>query len=596
MTSTMGEVHVDQNYSKCLAAMLNEYRKSRFMCDVILVAPPKECMAHRNILCAASPYFLECLGSDSLHTTLGSKVELKNIVPEIMEDLLNFMYIGEICVGEENVRKLISASDILKMEKLKDVACRFYEKRLCPSNCLSIAALADEFNCDTLRAAADQFILQNFLDVSKYEEFKSLTCSHVVRLLSSNDINVSQEEQVFSAAMDWIDYRSQERMQYLSTILGCIRLLHTSRYFISDVLENDENLMSDPGCVRIINEAKLIFDFPDRAHMIKHKKQYEPRTFSDITSILISCAGNQERMSTNEVLCYIPSQDFWYPLAPLIQSRFGSSSLVKHNEIYCIGGKVEGKSTKRIEKYNFNLDRWVETVQLPQPLCNHVTCIFNGDIYVIGGGEHETSSSNVIKYLSGNGKWVKVKDMKVPRRAAAVAVHKNLYVIGGYDTQGQPLASVERYNPYSNEWAKIFPMNSARACASSVCIEDNIYVFGGEYAMWSYYRSAEVFNIKTDEWKSISDLSIPRAFMGITAHHDKIYLVGGMVSGAGSDQYGAGDDEDEFVDVNESNLVECYDIATNTWKKLCSLPVATAGANCSIISVSLAYLESKYGF
>ena len=594
----IGENYAKPNYAKEVVTCLNAYRKNKILCDVILVVHKREYFAHRNVLCAASHYFLDQLESVSSvdGQTLGSKLELSNISNEVFEDILNFMYVGEICVGEENVRRLISASDILRMTSLKELACRFYEKRLCPSNCLSIAALANEFNCESLRVAADKFILQNFLDVSRYDEFKSLTCSHVVKIISSDEIVVDREEQVFTAAMDWIHFDLDRRIKHLATIFRCIRLLRTSKYFIADVLERNEDLLMDKECLQIINEAKNILNFPDRRHTFKHRKEFTPRIYSDVTEIIIVCGGNQERMSANEVLCYVPSQDFWYPLAPLLHSRFVSASFVLDNEIYCIGGKIEGRSTNSIERYRFTIDKWVEDVPFPEPCCNHVACIYNGEMYVIGGGKNDTSTAIVHKFSVEKGMWVKVQKLKVPRRNASVAVHELLYVIGGYGPDDQPLASVERYDPYTNEWSKIFSMNSGRACASAICVGNNIFVFGGEYAMWSYYRTAEVFNILTDEWRSIKDLSIARAYMGIVSMGDKIILVGGMVSAEGSDQYGIREDEDEFVDVNETNLVECYDITNNSWKKICSLPVATAGANCLMISSSKQLVINRCGF
>jgi len=238
----------------------------------------------------------------------------------------------------------------------------------------------------------------------------------------------------------------------------------------------------------------------------------------------------------------------------------------------------------------------VDCPALPIATYNHSACIFNGEMHVIGGESRSKSLANVFKFSVEKGEWIEIKHLRIPRRAACVAVHKLLYVIGGYGPDGQALASVERFNPYINEWSKIFPMNSARAAASATCLENKIYVFGGEYAMWSYYRSAEMFDIETDEWKTIADMSIPRAFMGITCFDDNIFLIGGMISGASNDQYGAGDDEDEFVDVNETNVVECYDRHRNSWKKLCSLPVPTAGVNCASITVSKTALEHRCGF
>ena len=602
-----GEKYIDSEHAKNLAHTLNELRKSKKMCDLILISPPKEFFAHRNVVCAASPYILERLtvsspnmpggqSFDSNSTSLGARIEISSISSEVFEDILNFIYIGEVCVSEENVRKLIAASDILKMQKLKELTCRFYEKRLCPSNCLSIAALAIEFSCETLREAADKFILEHFLEVSKYNEFQDLGYSHLVSILQADNINVSREEQIFTAAMEWIYHDLPNRKQYLFNLFKCIRLLLLSKYFVIDVLEKDEILMGDPQCKDLIQNCKNILTLPDRKHIFVHEDMGRPRMFSDICEVILVCGGNQERMSSNEVLCYVPQKDFWYPLAPLMKSRYKSSSVVLNNEVYCIGGMYEGLSPlKNIERYSFTMDKWIDSSPFPNPISGHTSCVFNGEIYVVSGTEDESLSSFVWKYSIKRGIWIPVQNMLIPRRDSAVAVHNHLYVIGGYGPGGQSLASVERFNPYQNQWAKTFPMNSPRANASACCIGDKIYVFGGEYAVWSYYRTAEVFSIQTDEWTNIADFSIPRSHFGIAAYYEKIYLVGGMVSADSViDQYGT--EEEDFVDVNETNLVECYNTTNGTWSKVCSLPVATAGANCVIISTSDSVLSRRCGF
>ena len=597
-----GEHYVDVDHTKFLANTLNDLRKTKTLCDLVLISPPKEFFAHRNVVCAASPYILEQLtASPSLlsreeNTSFGSRIEIGSISSDVFEDILNFIYIGEVCVSEENVRKLIAASDILKMQKLKELTCRFYEKRLCPSNCLSIAALANEFNCETLREAADKFILDNFLEVSKFHEFQDLSCEHLVSILQSDDINVTREEQIFTAAMEWICYDLPNRRNHSIKLLKTIRLLLLSKYFVIDVIEKNEILMQDPECKKLIEICKNVLTLPDRKHIFTQGNFGKPRVFSDICEIILACGGNQERMSSNEVLCYVPSQDFWYPLAPLMKSRYKSSSAVLNNEVYCIGGMFEGISPiKNIERYSFAMDKWIDSSPFPTPISGHISCVFNDELYVIGGSEDDTISSTVWKYSIKQGVWKEVQNLLISRRDAAVAIHNHLYVIGGYGPGGQSLASVERFNPYQNQWAKIFPMNSPRANASACCIGDKIYVFGGEYAVWSYYRTAEVFNIKTDEWSSISDFSVPRAHMGIVAYHGMIYIVGGMVSAESVvEQYG--EDEEEFVDVNETKTVECYDTVKGVWSKVCSLPVATAGTNCVVISTSSSVLSERCGF
>ncbi|XP_065648368.1 kelch-like protein 12 [Hydra vulgaris] len=597
-SNVKGEFQVDSSHSKKLALCLFEFRKKKFMCDVVLFSPPKEYFAHRNVLCSASPFFLEIFTSNpNSQPTLGSRVDISNISSEVIEDILNFIYLGEICVSEQNVIQLIAASDILRMSNLKEIVCRFYERRLCPSNCLSIASLAEKFNCESLREAADKFIFFHFMDVCKYQEFKTLTFKQVLRILSSDEIAVKCEEDVYFSAMEWFFYDVKERAQYLSELLQSVRLLQTSKYFVSDVIENNEYIVCDNACLDFLNQIKYILNFPERKNIFCNAVKHEPRKASDLTSIIVACSGNQDRISTNEVLCYVPEKDFWYPLVPLLFNRYQSSSVVLNNEVYCIGGQNDNGAINSVERFSFSTDKWFECSKTHQPLFNHAACVFNGEIHIIGGEIDGVTVSQVLRYSNNLGKWIKLADLKVPRKALAVATHKKIYAIGGYGPSNEALASVECYDPYMNEWSKIFSLSSPRAGASAACVGNKIFVFGGEYAMWSYYRSAEVFDINTDEWRNIADLYLPRAYMGIATYNESILLVGGMVSVEGADQYGSGrDDDDDFVDVTESKLVECYNVANNSYKRVCSLPIATAAINCSVICVSKTILQERCGF
>ena len=621
-----GEVHSEANYPKELMKLLNDFRKRNVMCDVVLIVSNREYYAHQNIISAASPYLLEKLhkflpknngpvhyesnnpfDSDSfpgqnnnsfsgdlsdICTSLGARLEVHPIGNDIMEDVLNFMYLGEVCVHQENVRALVAAADYLRMVNLKEIACRFFEKRLCPSNCLSISALADEFSCESLKKAADMFVFKHFTEVCCYEEFKGLDLSQVIHIISNDDIEIEREEQVYDAAMTWLRHILEDRIENIYDLISHVRLPCLSLYFIVDCIEPDDLVMSDPRCRELVTEAKNYLALPDRSHIVSGIR-YNARKSLSMTHALVACGGNQDRLSSREVLCYVPSSDFWYPLAPMIHSRFSFSTLLSDNYLYAIGGYTDDMPTNRVERYNFAADRWEELVGLPQAVCNHGAVSFNGEIYVIGGGSGDSCSQSVYKFIKNLNRWELVTKLKVPRRGASVVAHKHLYVIGGYGPNGGSLASVERFDSHSKEWAKIFPMNSARAFASAICIRNKIFIFGGEYATWSYYRTGEVFNIDTDEWSSIADMSVPRAFMGIAALNDVIYLVGGMVSND-DDQYGDVDDE-TFVDVNEINLVECYDLASNKFHKMCSLPMATAGLSTASMSIPKSILDQRCG-
>lgn len=53
------------------------------------------------------------------------------------------------------------------------------------------------------------------------EEFMLLPVNQLVDIISSDELNVGSEEQVFNAVMSWVKYNTQERRCHLPTVSSC---------------------------------------------------------------------------------------------------------------------------------------------------------------------------------------------------------------------------------------------------------------------------------------------------------------------------------------------------------------------------------------
>ena len=92
----------------------------------------------------------------------------------------------------------------------------------------------------------------------------------------------------------------------------------------------------------------------------------------------------------------------------------------------------------------------------------------------------------------------------------AVTIDENIYVMGGYDGN-DTLRTCEIYNPPSNSWSSIEPMNVARSNAGAAFLNRKIFVVGG----WDgvSLSSVEYYDLVTSEWVRVN--SLPRATTGI---------------------------------------------------------------------------------
>lgn len=75
--------------------------------------------------------------------------------------------------------------------------------------------------------------MQYFVEVSEQsEEYLEMSLEEIVELLSSDYINVRNEEIVWEAGLRWINYHPQERVRHVPFILQCVRLgLLDAQYF-----------------------------------------------------------------------------------------------------------------------------------------------------------------------------------------------------------------------------------------------------------------------------------------------------------------------------------------------------------------------------
>ncbi len=112
---------------------------------------------------------------------------------------------------------------------------------------LNVRQFAMALGCNSLVRAADRFLQKHFTPVSKTEDFLALPVGDVFEILSRDELFVSNEEQVFEAAMAWVRKDENSRKEYMATLLSCIRLPLLKPHYITDRVASDELIR---GCLK----------------------------------------------------------------------------------------------------------------------------------------------------------------------------------------------------------------------------------------------------------------------------------------------------------------------------------------------------------
>ena len=112
-----------------LVDRLDILRTNERFCDVTIVTKGKELKAHKAVLAATSPFFLTLLTSDMKESKEQLiKIELEEATAAVMEDVLKYVYTGNVLVTEARAHNLIATADYLLIPGLKTMASNFLKE------------------------------------------------------------------------------------------------------------------------------------------------------------------------------------------------------------------------------------------------------------------------------------------------------------------------------------------------------------------------------------------------------------------------------------------------------------------------------------
>ena len=522
-----------------LAKRLNMQRRQDHFCDLTLVTKDdKEFKAHGNVLSATSPFFCKLTQSDMKENREGI-VRFEEISGVVMEDVLEFIYTGSVEVTQENCKDLIAAANYLFIPDLKTVSERFLERQMSESNCISTYYFAEMYQCDKLITNTRKFIHANFASVAEMDEFLNLEAKEVERWISSDEISVAVEADVFKIVLKWIEQNKSERRTSFEQLFRHVRLVFLSRDFLMDVVTN-ELVEENSDCLKLISKALKMPGFSSEEHFSQSpRKGHESRA-------IVACGGKY-------TFCYLPDKDEWKRLADGLSERNEYTQMINYrDQLFAFSSDV------RTERYDPVFDCWsaLDHLELPTEDPAEVAVI-RGEIYSF---EIDTSSkqSTIKRFNVEPCSWQTVSSHEGCRVASCVvAAGNHLYVCGGW-LEDDFLTKAERFDTVENKWEEIANMQQKRGYACGVTTEGKIFVAGGKESWQSFLKTCEMYNISTNEWQFIGSLKVPREDCRMMCLKGTLYVLGGT--------------DDSW---RSELTVECYDPTEDKWTEKTIIPVKT---------------------
>ena len=202
-------------------------------------------------------------------------------------------------------------------------------------------------------------------------------------------------------------------------------------------------------------------------------------------------------------------------------------------DMVATGGFEDGRIVNTVKSMDLMTKRCMTLAPMITVRFRHSSAVVNGKLFVLGGFNHdEEVLSSVECFDPETGLWSAVSPMSRPRLGAGAAVLAGkIFVAGGCDVGDQFLSSVESFDPVTDRWTVVAPMNKHRVRHGVVSAQGKIFAVGGlsENREESYeiLKSVEYFDPLTNVWTNISPMNEDRDHVEVAALGSKLFAIGG---------------------------------------------------------------------
>ena len=154
---------------------------------------------------------------------------------------------------------------------------------------------------------------------------------------------------------------------------------------------------------------------------------------------------------------------------------------------------------------------------MPQKRCYHGVAVFDRKILIVGGsknGWNYSPISNVVMYDIEKNKFQELAPLPYPVSEMATVKwgEDNVIVMGGLDSNAEPLNSVLLYNVRTQKSHVLPDMKCKRYGCAGAVMGDTVIVMGGKDVNYDSLKSVECFRFSQYAWKNLPEMHEARCW------------------------------------------------------------------------------------
>lgn len=263
------------------------------------------------------------------------------------------------------------------------------------------------------------------------------------------------------------------------------------------------------------------------------------RTSAVVFKNLIMVFGGSSAFGNRNVMVYDPAGDFWGCKESVIWERAYWFGTAANDMVFLMGGRNDERITcTDVSVYSDKWQTWVTATSMPTPREDAFVAAVAGKLYIMGGSDNKGNPLATPTPLS---------------TAFVGTVPSTPPTLDLTETPAEVKVTIA--------WSKVAPMPTPRYSGATAVVDNIIYTIGGLESDSATGKVVEAYDPVANKWTTKASLPEGRFNMQAAAYKGKIYIFGGV-----------------NTKLKIMDTVDVYDIAANTWTAgIAKLPKPAAG-------------------
>ena len=350
--------------------------------------------------------------------------------------------------------------------------------------------LTSFYNLSDFKNDALKYIYRWFTIIAKIDNFQYLELNNIIRILSSSELNISSELEVFNASDLWLSCESFDRSKFAQELFLKTRFPLLSDHVTKSLLKqnrNSNNSFHKSGeCLVLMEEVlKNKEEFYRNKSTIYYTNRYCKSSKFNITL----CGGYIRDLCQQNMDIYDFEANSLQKVKKYAQGKklkiYGAVSI--RNELYLLCSNINDAANVKISFFRHSplLKNWEEIEFFyERKLYNFCLCSFLESVFIIGGYHGFINGDRIVRrscvvFDTSTKKWKEVAKMNDCRIHAASTVFEGRVVVsGGYYITNRRLSSVEAYDHVADEWSYMPSMINESCDHNMLAVSNKLFAIG----------------------------------------------------------------------------------------------------------------------